>query len=199
MSTFTQIVDAVFPKSNVGVSELEDRLNSMTHQERVNWIQDQNLIAQLRLWELAAGRGVELNHLVPEDFPPGLEVVHEGKNTLPVFSAFEKRFVRDTQNSSIIYGYNEGFTRSIIGPGYFVAEYDEKRAEVGVNYYRVPPANTELPTGWPVVQTNEEGLQKFVFSTMVDYLRRLSDHVCIGRAYKANKETHNYFLLVRRD
>lgn len=199
MSALSQIVDVVFPKNGMSNNELADQLNSMTHQERLNWMREQNLIDQMRLWDLVAGCGVTLDHLVPEGFPSGVEIVHEGKNTLPVLSAFEKRMVRDADKPSIIYGYNEGLTRPVIGPGYFVAEYDEIRAEVGVNYYRVPPTSTELPVGWPAIKTNEEGLQKFVFSTMVDYLRKLSEHVCIGRAYKANKETHNYFILVRRD
>ena len=199
MSTLSEIVDRIYPKSDLSISELEDLLDPMTHEERVGWIRNQNLVDQMRLWNLAAGRGVTLEHLVPTSCAPGVEVIHEGKNTLPVFSAFQKRFVRDIEQPSVIYGYNEGATRHVIGPGYFVAEFDELRSEVGVNYYRVPPSSARLPVNWPEVKTNEEGLQKFVFSTMVDYLRRLSSHVCIGRAYKASQETHNYFLLVRQD
>ncbi len=199
MSAFSQLVDVVFPKNELSITQLAEHLDCMNHQERLSWMKEQNLVDQMRLWDLAAGCGATLDHLVPKEFPLGMEVVHEGKNTLPVISAFEKRFVRDIDKPSIIHGSNEGVTRFAIGPGYFVAEYDETRAEVGINYYRVPPASTALPSGWPVIKTNEEGLQKYVFSSMVDYLRKLSNHVSIGRAYKANKQTPNYFILVRRE
>ena len=115
-------------------------------------------------------------------------------------SLFFKNDSLETPNpGGWVFGYNEGATRKLIGPGYFVAEYDEVRMEVGVNYYRVPPEDTSLPEGWPEIKPNEEGLQRFVFSTMVDYLRVVSKHVSIGRAYKANKEQNNYFLLCRID
>ena len=32
---------------------------------------------------------------------------------------------------------------------------------------------------------------------MIDYLRRVSDHVTIGRAFRKGKWTENYFLLCR--
>ena len=38
-----------------------------------------------------------------------------------------------------------------------------------------------------------------VFAKMIDYLRKVSKHVTIGRAYKHGEETPNYFLLSRAD
>ena len=199
MSALSDILDLVFPKDGILPDELASRLDAMSHEERLGWARGQNLLAQSRLWELVAGRGVTLQHLVPDDVPLGTAVTHFGKNTLPVFTTFEKPMVRDASNPSLLYGYNEGATRPLLGPGYFVAEFDEARGEVGVNYYRVPPASVALPMGWPPIKPNEEGLQRFVFASMVDYLRKLSHHVSIGRAYKSGTPTHNYFLLVRQD
>ncbi len=198
MSGLSQLVDSLFPKKQVDIDDLATRLDAMSSEERLGWMRKQNLASQAGIWAAAAGRGVTLEHLVPPEVPSGLEVIHEGKNSLPVFSLFQKRFARDAKSGGMIFGYNEGSTRKLIGPGYFIAEYDDVRMEVGVNYYRVPPEDTVLPEGWPQIVTNEEGLQRFVFSTMVDYLRVVSSHVSIGRASKANKEQNNYFLLCRR-
>ena len=44
---------------------------------------------------------------------------------------------------------------------------------------------------------NEKGLQMLVYAKMIDYPRKVSDHVTIGRAVKNGKETGNYFLLCR--
>jgi hypothetical protein len=197
MSVFTQLADSFFSKNSVDIHALSQELDGMAHPERLEWMGRQSLFSQAALWEASAGRGVTLEHLVPPETPWGAEVIHEGRNTLPVLSRFQKRFTCDINRSDILYGYNEGVTRSVIGPGYFVAEPDPVRGEVGVNYYRVPPGDVQLPQGWPEVRTNEEGLQRFVFSTMVDYLRKVSSHVSIGRAYRANRETRNYFLLCR--
>ena len=41
------------------------------------------------------------------------------------------------------------------------------------------------------------GIQQFVFAKMIDYLRKVSNHVTIGRAYKHGTQTPNYFLLSR--
>jgi hypothetical protein len=47
------------------------------------------------------------------------------------------------------------------------------------------------------VKRNDQGLSRFVYANMVDYLRRVSSHVVIGRAYKGGKEMPNYFILCR--
>ena len=128
---------------------------------------------------------------------PATEVINAGKNSLPVFSHFEKRFCRTADNPDVLYGYNEGSTRKFVGPGYFVASVDAERGEVAVNYYHVPPEDAALPEAWPAIKPNEKGVQKFVYAKMIDYLRKVSDHVTIGRADRNGKTTNNYFLLCR--
>jgi hypothetical protein len=79
-----------------------------------------------------------------------------------------------------------------------VAHMYPSRGEVGVDYMQVPPANAKFPAGWPSVKPNESGLQRFVYANMVDYMRKVSSHVTIGRAYKGGtKELPHTFLLVR--
>src|SRR5512147_1854070 len=52
---------------------------------------------QRRLYELAAGAPpVTVDQLVPPDHPPLREVIYHGKNSLPAFTLFQKRFCRPT-------------------------------------------------------------------------------------------------------
>lgn len=152
---------------------------------------------QAKIWAAAAGRSTALEDIVPSGREPATEVIHAGKNSLPVFSNFEKRFCRVADNDALLYGYNEGVTRPVIGPGCFVARHFADRDEVGVDYYQVPPDDATLPSDWPRPVPNEKGLQMLVYAKMIDYLRKVSDHVTIGRAVKKGKDTGNYFLLCR--
>ncbi|MBR57163.1 MAG: hypothetical protein CMH54_03800 [Myxococcales bacterium] len=154
---------------------------------------------QARLWELCDGQSVGLTHLVPEGTSTDQEVIHQGKNSLPVFSLFEKRFVRIPDTANEVYGYNEGSTRKFVGPGFFVAGMDDTEGTIGIDYYRVPPQDTSLPTGWPKIQVNEKGVSRFVYAKMIDYLRRVSPHVSVGRAVRKGKLTNNYFVLCRKE
>ena len=63
-----------------------------------------------------------------------------------------------------------------------------------VDYWQVP---TERPTSWPDVRDNTSGLQRFVYARMDDFLRKVSAHVSIGRAWRNHKVTDNYFVLCR--
>src|SRR5687768_9556045 len=53
------------------------------------------------LFEAAAdGKPLALTELVPADVPPLVEVIHEGKNSLPMFTRFQKRFCRPRGSST---------------------------------------------------------------------------------------------------
>jgi hypothetical protein len=47
------------------------------------------------------------------------------------------------------------------------------------------------------VVPNSHGLQMFVFKGTSDFIRKISDHVSIGAAYKSDKPLDHYFMLVR--
>ncbi|MCA9544842.1 MAG: hypothetical protein KC613_10645 [Myxococcales bacterium] len=155
--------------------------------------------AQRRLWALAAGRAVTLEQLVPPGTPPEHMIRHFGRNTLPKpIHLFEKPMCRPPEGEApgVLWGFNEGVTRPLIGPGYFVlrATPGDSRGAAVVDYYQVP---SRAPTGWPAVKPNERGLQRFAFAEMHDFLRRVSEHVVIGRAYKRDRRTNNCFVLCR--
>jgi hypothetical protein len=148
---------------------------------------------QKRLWDAVADAPrVTLDDLVPPDAPPLGEVIFEGKNSLPAFTLFQKRFCRPRPGSAELWGYNHQALAWLTGPGYFVVHDD--RAGVAIDYREVPPGK---PAAWPDVKTNERGLARFVYGGMVDYLRRVSRDVFIGAATRKGKELGNYFLLCR--
>jgi len=152
--------------------------------------------AQGRLWDAAAGSPpVALGDLVPPDAPPLREVIFHGKNSLPAFTLFQKRFCRPPAGQPVdrLWGYNHQSLAWLTGPGYFVV-HPEGDAPAAIDYRQVPPAQ---PPGWPAVKPNDVGLSRFVYRDMVDYLRRVSRHVLIGRATRYGKELPNFFLLCR--
>ena len=64
---------------------------------------------QARLWTAATGAPpVTQADLVPPDATPLREVIFHGKNSLPAFTLFQKRFCRppDGQGSQQLWGYN---------------------------------------------------------------------------------------------
>lgn len=156
---------------------------------------------QKALYEKVAGfASLRLIDLVPASRVNLEEVRHLGRNSLPVFRIFEKRFCRlegtDAQSPESLAGYNFQPMSPVTGPGYFVARQDEKRAEVLVDYGRLPSAR---PLDWPEIRPNERGLSRFVYAHMIDTLRRVSEHVTIGSAAKKGRDLGNYFVLCRAD
>lgn len=154
---------------------------------------------QKRLYERAAGfRSVQLIDLVPPDQADLQEVRHFGRNTLPAFRIFEKRFCRlpgeDASSPEALAGYNHQTMSLVTGPGYFMARNDPATAEVLVDYGRLP---TQKPGAWPDVRPNERGLSRFVYGFMVDRLRRVSEHVTIGSAARKGRDMGSYFVLSR--
>jgi len=117
------------------------------------------------------------------------QVRHHGKNTLPAFTNFEKRFCRpsdaDPASPALLWGYNEGSMRWLTGPGYFVLRPDPERGELLVDYNQVPPAH---PAAWPALRSNERGLSQFVYGFMIDRLRGVSKHVTVGSAARKGKD-----------
>ncbi|TXD38293.1 hypothetical protein FRC98_05205 [Lujinxingia vulgaris] len=154
---------------------------------------------QRRLFD-AASRPVTTLDIVPEDTNPLQEVICEGRNTLPAFRLFQKRFCTPSaeyapDNRRVLWGYNHQTLSGITGPGYFVAYDDAESGELVIDYRELPP---ERPGEWPQILDNRARLGRFVYAGMVDRLRGLSEHVTIGRAYKA-KPMNAWFALVRID
>jgi hypothetical protein len=154
---------------------------------------------QRALWSLVEGfRPVRLTDLVPPSTPELTAVRHYGRNTLPLFTLFEKRFYRgagvDPNDPRELAGANFQTLQPLTGPGYFTVQEDPARGELLVDYRRVPNA---APVGFAPIAPNKGNRSGLVYGGMVDTLRRVSEYVTIGSAAKRGKDLGSYFTLCR--
>lgn len=179
--------------------ELLDRL---AEPERVAAAHGLGPSEQRALWRLAEGfRPVTLVDIVPASVPAMQPVRHFGRNSMPMFRAFEKVFFRAPQEDAAapeqLGGVNVHVLRPISGPGYFMTVEDRARGEVVIDYTRVPAA---APQGWPAIVDNEHGLRKVFYGfTQIDTLRRVSEHVTIGSAARRGRDIGAWFVLCRQE
>ena len=196
-----QELQARIAEDPISPSAIANLLDGLGHAERVDATRSLDRGAQRRLYRAVEGfRPVTLADLVPAGVPDFVPVRHHGKNTLPAFTHFEKRFCRprgeDGRKPETLYGYNHQTMSPVTGPGYFLAVPAPERPEVWVDYHRVPP---EHPDGWPDIRGNEVGLSRFVYGYMIDTLRRVSEHVTIGSAARKGVDLGSWFILCRED
>lgn len=133
-----------------------------------------------------------------EEFVPpsttGRTVIYEGRNSLAMFTRFQKRFFR-TQ-SGVIVGYNHQAMQWVTGPGYFVVQAADGQPPVPnepyIDYITEPP---EIPEGWPAYKPNTCGLSKSVYANMHDYMRCVANGVYVGKAYRAGEDIDACFSL----
>jgi hypothetical protein len=181
------------------IHSIAKHLDGLEHDERVTQTRALTRAEHITLYDRAApAERLSLSYFVPDHVEPLHEVAHVGINNLPAFRRFEKRFCRPGDKSDRLFGFNEESIRSVIGPGYFVAVETEEgndRGGVVVDYYRVPDAT--VPPKWPAIKKNEEGLQQFIFQKTRDYMRRVSSHVTVGKAFRYDKKPIGYFILCR--
>lgn len=154
------------------------------------------------LWEaLRDFRPTTLDDFVPASVGPLVEVIHYGKNSLPVATGFEKHFCRprNMAGDAALVGFNAQSLSVLTGPGYFVAHpvsSDSGVAEVAIDYTL---RATEKASSWPPVQPSSRYLGRWVYGGSVDIVRGLSTHVTLGRVRKNRAWKDTWFVLVRRD
>lgn len=206
MATLVELV-----REKTEISAIEAHLDGLPHADRKAQVEALSSKDLAGLYTLADGRHPDLDFFVPADVPAGQEVVHHGKNSLPVIGGtFRKRFARVAGDEALIGGFNDndGFVSQVgwfTGPGYFVirprgcANPDGRTDcdQLFVNYYEAPTGPT--PDGWPAVADNSGLTAGLVFGEMCDYMWRVSAHVSIGQAWKKAKNVGQHFALVRED
>lgn len=214
MGRLTELID----DDRTGIDAIGTYLDGLDPAARWGEVRELDRARQRTLYEKAA-------HAAPIDFahfvgsaPPRREVIHDGVNTLPLprpLRRFQKRFCRpDAAGPSAgpgrggaggdarLFGYNEGPTRRVIGPGFFVAIPTAgrpgwtARGAVVVDYFQVPDG--AVADGWPRVVDNDHRLQRFVYRHTRDFMRRVSREVSIGAAFKGERPLDHYFVLHRR-
>ncbi|HEY2730934.1 MAG TPA: hypothetical protein VGK52_13415 [Polyangia bacterium] len=178
--------------------EIARQLDGMREETRIATVVGLRRRQLAPLFEAAAESApLQLTDLVPADVPPLTEVIHEGKNSLPLFTRFQKRFCRPPAGALTdgeLWGYNEQAFRAATGPGYFVLHATDT-GELVVDYTRLPPGK---PADWPRILPNSARLSRFIYYQTTDLLRRVSKHVVIGRAYRKGRPFDAWFALVRR-
>jgi hypothetical protein len=153
---------------------------------------------QARLYEAAKGfRPLTLDHFVGPAVGPLVEVRHAGKNSIALFSRFEKRFCRPAVEADQLWGYNRNprTIQSFTGPGYFVA-YPIDAGEVLIDYTQIPPGK---PEAWPAILPNSVGMSRYIYNGTKDTMRGVSKHVSVGRAARGAQVMNNWFVLCRRE
>jgi len=186
-------------RGRIDLREIARWLDSLEPALRVAAIRSLGRREQRALYAAAeGGPGLRLVDLVPESVPDLVPVRHQGRNTLPLFTHFEKRFCRprgaDPEKPALLYGFNFQRLAFATGPGYFVAREDPARAEVRIDYGSLPP---ERPESWPAIRSNEQGLARLVYGFLEDTLRRVSEHVAIGSAARRGRDLGSWFVLCR--
>ncbi len=178
---------------------IADRLDGLPAPLRTAVVRGLSRRGQRVLFEKVRGfASVELCELVPPERADLETVRHLGRNTLPAFTLFEKRFCRlpgmSREAPEALAGFNFQALSGLTGPGYFTAVADPEHSEVLVDYRLLPATR---PADWPEIRSNETGLARFVYGFMVDRLRRVSRDVTIGRASRNGRELGSYFVLSR--
>ena len=190
---------SVFLEPSVDIDRLAEVLDGLGHEGRVHTMRTWNKKRMAAIYEACAGRSITVEHVVPASIGGDVEVIHDLRNTLPFFTDAQKRFAR-VGESTDIGGYNRqhGIAR-VSEPGYFMVRPGEggHANELVIDYGRVPSSK---PASWPAIEPNDKGfLNGIVWGGMVDYLRRVSQHVSVGMATKGGKPIGQYFALVRRE
>jgi hypothetical protein len=187
------------------IEEIGSYLDGLDHDARWAEVGALSRSQQRTLYEKSHAQPIGLEHFV-NGHAPRTEVIHEGLNTLPLpppLRKFQKRFCKPDGGGDRLFGYNEGVTRRVVGPGYFVAVETagtpswESRGPVVIDYFEVPDG--PVVDGWPRVVDNAWRLQRFVYHQTRDFMRKVSDHVSIGAAYKRERPLDHYFVLCRHD
>ena len=144
----------------------------------------------------AGGPPLSLTDFVPASVADGTTIIFEGRNSLPSFTRFQKRFAR--LESGQVIGYNHQLFAFATGPGFFAVKDADASADVPDElYFDYTERPRWVPVGWPGFKPNESGLSYLVYRGMKDYMRSVADNVVVGAAYKGGKLQRQYFLLTR--
>ena len=192
---------AMISDSGVAAATLSKFLDELDETTRTRVVRGLGRRDQQALYGKVEGFApLGLVDLVPPARSDLEEVRHLGRNSLPAFKIFEKRFCRLPGNRpdapETLAGYNFQAMSPVTGPGYFVARDDTKTREVLVDYHLLPD---QKPSDWPPIRSNERGLSRFVYGFMIDRLRRVSKHVTIGSSARNGRDLGSYFVLNRAD
>jgi hypothetical protein len=199
MSTATATASATslreLLRQDAGRDMIATFLNGLSPAERVEESLSPRGSEVAKLYRaVAGGTTVAVADFVPKNAPATETIIFEGRNSLPAFSRFQKRFAR--LKSSQVVGYNHQMWGFATGPGFFVLKPASDDADVpGELYFDYTTEPDAVPDGWPAFKANDRGLSNLVYATMKDYMRKVATDVYVGEAYKRGKSEKQFFIL----
>jgi hypothetical protein len=170
------------------LSTIAAALNGAKEEERVTWLRSLNKKQQAALFLLAEGTQMQVEEV---HGATGTTTIHYGKNSLPLFTQFQKRI---SFHDGVVQGYNHQTLKWLTGPGHFRVIPHEVPGELLFDYLWAPQS---VPEGFPPARSNKGGVSTLVYGNLQDVVRKVSDHVSVGRAIIKGKLTNNYFGLCR--
>jgi hypothetical protein len=178
--------------------EIAAFLDSLSGRERVQQATSVRGAEVKRLYEATlGGRELTPHDFVPSEHGEDSTVIFQGRNSMPSFSSFQKRFARMGDE---VVGYNHQLWAPVTGPGYFVVVPANDHSDVpGELYFDYGLEPKRFPSGWPPFKPNTSGVGFLVYSHMKDYMREAGRNVFVGKAYRHGKSRKQYFVLARGD
>jgi hypothetical protein len=192
----------VFLEPKIDLVRVRRVLDELGHAGRLDTVRAWDARLQAAIYEAAKGfLPLGLEHFVPASVGAHTEVIHHGKNSLPAFTHFQKRFCRPAPGEGAddepeLYGYNHQDLQDWTGPGYFVTHAAETEGEVAIDYTLVPSGKAG---DWPDIVPSSARLGRFVYQGTIDVMRGISNHVSIGRARRGKRWMNAWFVLCRHD
>jgi hypothetical protein len=171
-----------------GVREITEALDAASEADRIAVVQAMSRNAQKRLWSVASAGSLAGGELIMADATERFA----GRNSLALFSRFEKWFFRSGERT---FGMNRHALRPLIGPGYFGVQ-ERPSGGLVFDYGKLPDA---APQAWPAVRSNDKGLARAVYGGLVDEVVWVSRDVLVGAAFRDGRPMDSYFVLARRE
>lgn len=180
-------------QNKASAKEIEGFLDALSPSGRLEQVLSITGAGVGRLYHAVADAPpITLEEFIPQSTQGTL--IYEGRNSLPMFTRFQKRFARGP--SGEIVGYNHQTMSFFTGPGYFVVKPPSGQGEHGkellFDYTERP---SFIPEGWPPFKSNESGFSRLVYRNMKDYCRRVARGVIVGKAYELDVDRKAYFSL----
>ena len=182
MSSSLAIREIPLPTLVDRLEPLASALDGVPHEARVNFVRGLGWGQLTAMWDHAKATELKVTDLLVND----AVTICEGKNALPVFCWFQKRFAR-VGDEIAGYNHNSAFVSWWIGPGHFRA-YDapDQTGEVWIDYRTLPK---ERHPDFPELVTNDRGLfPRATYGAMVDKVRRVSRTVVIGDSFVGERQ-----------
>jgi hypothetical protein len=189
MSTLAQLLDA----PDTTRAALESHLDALATGAKIDQTRALGKRQLSRLWDLCDGGKLVMDEIVPPTANEDQTFEFAGRNSLAMFSNFEKHFAK---HGDQIVGFNMNWHGAVSGWGSFTCDIAPARPdEVRFDYTALPKG---VPSSWPSVRPHKGLISYFTYHNQYDYNRRVAKDVVIGCATILDKPRGAWYVLVRK-